>query len=46
MKLIVAATLAFLFMACSVTESGPVKELEIFHPQRTVADTTEIMEEL
>jgi hypothetical protein len=46
MKLIVAATMAFLFMACSVTESKPVKELEIFHPQRTVADTTRIMEEL
>lgn len=46
MKLVLAATMAFLFIACSVTESRPVKELEIFHPQRTVADTTRIMEEL
>ena len=46
MKLIVAAAMTFLFMACSVTESRPVKDLELFHPQRTVVDTTEIMEEL
>lgn len=46
MRFIGLSLIAVMFMACSVTESRPVKDLELFHPQRTVADTTEIMEEL
>lgn len=39
MKLVVAF-LAFLFMACSVSENPPIRTIELYHPHKAVADTT------
>lgn len=38
---VVVAFLAFLFVACSVSENPPVREdIELYHPHKAVADTT------
>lgn len=39
MKLVVAF-LAFLFVACSVSENTSKTEIELYHPHKSVADTT------
>ena len=39
MKLVVAF-LAFLFVACSVSENPPVRDIELYHPHKAVADPT------
>lgn len=39
MKLVVAF-LTFLFVACSVSETPPVRNIELYHPHKAVADTT------
>ena len=36
----VVAFLAFLFVACSVSENPPVRDVELYHPHKAVADTT------
>lgn len=36
----VVAFLAFLFVACSVSENPPVRDIELYHPRKAVADTT------
>lgn len=46
MKFIIAAAIAFLFMACSVSENTPTRDIELFHPHKSVVDTTKVMEEL
>lgn len=39
MKLVVAF-FAFLFVACSVSENPPVRDIELYHPHKAVSDTT------
>ena len=39
MKLVVAF-LAFLFVACSVSENPPARNISLCHPHKVVADTT------
>lgn len=39
MKLVVAF-FAFLFVACSVSENPPVRDIELYHPHKAVVDTT------
>lgn len=39
MKLVVAF-FAFLFVACSVSENPPAREIELYHPHKAVVDTT------
>lgn len=46
MKLIVAAAMAFLLIGCSVSENKPTRDIELFHPQKSVVDTAKVMEEL
>jgi len=46
MRFIVISLIAVIFMACSAAENTPNREIELFHPQKSVVDTTyKVMEE-
>lgn len=46
MRFIVISLIAVIFMACSAAENTPNRGIELFHPQKSVVDTTyQVMEE-
>lgn len=46
MRFIVISLISVIFMACSVSENTPTRDIELFHPHKSVVDTTKVMEEL
>lgn len=40
MRFIVISLIAVIFMACSTAENTPVRNIELYHPHKAVADTT------
>lgn len=36
----ILAFLAFLFVACSVSENRPNRDIELYHPHKSITDTT------
>jgi hypothetical protein len=45
-RCILLSLIAIIFMACSAAENTPTREIELFHPQKSVVDTTyQVMEE-
>ena len=46
MKYIVISLISVIFMACSAAENTPTRNIELFHPHKSVVDTTKVMEEL
>lgn len=45
-RCILLSLIVVIFMACSAAENTPNREIELFHPQKSVVDTTyQVMEE-